>query len=336
LTAAVDKKRFHEPDVRSFALDDFIQFLGPAIWNISRFLIIGGTKLMSDVAIGLSDPNVSELAFKELAGVFVEAIFTEVANIVTSISLDAESFKNIKNLFDRAMSLKHDPKSIFIDQQFLEARTRNFWRSLIMHFHKEYSKRLDTSLKTKEWKCVPAEWEHIEILRDLSGLKIRSFTLNGCTHEASPPVLILLELVCEYLEMAQEMTLVRDKLAVAIFECIRLFGDSISKERTVTLQTLALLSSGVSLCIELIPLIKSKLIKMKAPEDLVDQYSSEATKALKASYGAVMKRIENECSSSARTESDGADPNAHIASDRLRTFVPDSLMDGIRAQMLEP
>jgi hypothetical protein len=57
LTAAVDKKRFHEPDVRSFALDDFIQFLGPAIWNISRFLIIGGTKLMSDVAIGLSDPN---------------------------------------------------------------------------------------------------------------------------------------------------------------------------------------------------------------------------------------------------------------------------------------
>jgi hypothetical protein len=185
---------------------------------------------------------------------------------------------------------------------------------LINDFHEEYYARLDTALKTEEWRIVVPEPVHIEILSKLTGSKTTSFTLDGGPCDASPPLLVLLELIFEYLEMSQVMTALTGELTMAIFEGTRLFGIGSStglleRELPPGLQTLGLSASGLGFCVELV-----RLISAESRLDQIEKRSSEAVMDLKVSYDAVVKQIENMRNSAAETQSDGVRYDVETAS----------------------
>jgi hypothetical protein len=259
-------------------------------------LLINGTRSIEDVALAFQPPEFSGIG--RIAEVLVEAVFMEVTQVVTSHSLKGESFEDIQELIDAAISFRARPEVVAIDRGFLEAKEMNFWRSLIKYFGEEYSARLDTALRAEEWESVRPESTEIEILRKVSGSRTTSFALNGRTYDVSPPFLILLESIFEYLEMGQKMTPVIGDLVVAIFESIRVFASGISKgllqrELAVTPKTLALAASGLHFYIRLAPLIEYNLMRAKARKDEVEKHSSEAMTELYASYDETVKRIEN-------------------------------------------
>jgi hypothetical protein len=132
--------------------------------------------------------------------------------------------------------------------------------------------------------------------------------LNGQTYNASPPLLILLELIFEYLKIVKRMRLLAGDLTEAIFGCIRLFAVGASKNllegrRPVGLRSLVLSGSSLYFYFQLVPFIKSELEGTDAPRDLVDKGSSAATEELKRSCHIVLARIENMQSSAAKAES---------------------------------
>jgi hypothetical protein len=152
--------------------------------------------------------------------------------------------------------------------------------------------------------------------------------------------------------MAEEMTLVMGYLMAVLFKRIRLFAVSISteflqRERPTQLQTLALSAFGLLFCVQLVRLIKSKLISTKAPKDVVEELSSATTTELNATCNAVMKRIENIHLNSAEAESSDAQFEAGAASKKatemteevgstgwLQKLMRDSLLGRIPAEVV--
>jgi hypothetical protein len=138
---------------------------------------------------------------------------------------------------------------------------------------------------------------HVKILRELSASRTASWTLNGHTYNASPPLLILLELIFEYLKIAKEIGLLAGDLTEAIFGCIRLFAVGASKNvlecrRPVGLRSLGMSGSSLYFDSQLVPFIKSELKRTDAPQDLVEKCSSIHT-LLARFVGSVRLSIRN-------------------------------------------
>jgi hypothetical protein len=75
-----------------------------------------------------------------------------------------------------------------------------------------------------------------------------------------------------------------------------------------------------------VPLIKSKLISAKGPQDEVGKHGSGATTKLKDSYDEIVKRIEHILANAAETDGDCAgfdadtpSKNAHEITEQVRT-----------------
>jgi hypothetical protein len=256
---------------------------------------------LSSLVSPVEFPEVTGSALKGIVTVLVDAVFTAVATVVTRDSLEGESFRDIRRRLDVGTSFGSRPMAVGIDKRLLETNTKNPWRSLTNYFHEEYSGRLNRALKAEEWRMVRAERVHIKILSKLTGSKTTLFTLDGGPCDASPPLLILLELRVEYLEMSQVVTALTGELTVAIIEIIRLFRigsstDLLERELPAGLQTLVLSASGLGFCVELV-----RLISGESRLDHVEERSPEAVMGLKESYDLVVKRIENMRNSSAQT-----------------------------------
>jgi hypothetical protein len=333
------REHFSKRDLTNLCFDELIEILDRALRTISDRLLVSGTKSIECVASEFAKYAELDLSWvKEIAAVLVEAVFTKVASLVTRRSLRRQCFEDIRDLFRVAIGFGNRQEIVVIDRGFLEKTVMNYWRSLIERFTKEYSARLDRALNAEEWEWTPdAPWEHIEILRELSGSKTTSFKLNGGTYDSSPPVLILLEFIGEYLEMAQKMTCLIDGITVTLFLGIRFFVSGSSKELLqrkcpTTLRTLAISAFGLHFCFHLVPLIKSKLISASAPRDLVEKASLDVTTELKESYDAVVKGIESMHINTAQTEI--TDEVRTI--DWLRALARGSLSARIRAEGLGP
>jgi hypothetical protein len=349
LKAAVED--FGGGDLKDLSFCDFTEVLEEALENVSGRLLVAGTKSIECIVAEFAEFDVSWVRI--IARAFVEAVFTRVTRIVTMRPLRKRSFEDIRDLFEVAIPFGHRLETVAIDRGFLETKIVNHWLCLIDCFTKEYCARLDRALKAEEWQWVTAEWIYIEIVRELSGSKTTSFELNGGRYAACPPVLILLEFIYEYLEMAQTMKLLISDLTRILFRGIRFFVSGSSKELLqrkcpATLPTLALSASGLHFYFHLVPLVKSKLVSANAPLDLVEQVSSDAITELKQSYDEVVKRIESMCMSPAKAESDGAgldvDPESKKSTeitdevrtiDWLRSLVRDSILARTRSEVVD-
>jgi hypothetical protein len=352
--AAANRWRCHGRDLRCLSFGDFTEVLRPALPTISDRLIVNGTDSIDRMAPLLTSLDGNGAALKDIAVILVDTVFRIVKNLVTWRSLKGESFEDIEALFKVAMSLEYGPEDVTIDPEFLESRTKKLWIPLIRRFHEEYSARFGAWVRMEEWPRVRPKLAHIEILRFLLGSTTTSCTLNGKEYDASPPLLILLEFIYEYLVIAENMTVLIREVTVRVFEGIGLFAVNISsellqRERQVTLPTLALSASCLHFCFHAVPLIESKLISAKGRQDEVEKHSSGATAKLKDSYDGIVKRIEHMRTNAAETDADCVDFNAGIPSEKapeitdqgkivdwLRVLVGGALLPLAGTQEFEP
>jgi hypothetical protein len=111
---------------------------------------------------------------------------------------------------------------------------------------------------------IEPEQRHIDILRELVGPSVTSFTLKGDRYGATKSLLVLLELTLEYVKAAREIKIASTDLMGALFENFRFFAFSGSDGlmqggRTVTASILWLSAAGIDFYTQLIERIALEL-----------------------------------------------------------------------------
>jgi hypothetical protein len=298
LTAAAEQKGFKGRDLNDLSFRDFIEILSLWLPSLELDLLVLGTKLASEAEALFAGLGVDERFPKPISIVFVGTVVREVTNVVTSHSLEEASLEDMNELFRQVVSFGVNQELFGIDRAFLEDRIVSLRRSLVASFHREYFARLKAAFATEEWRRVEPNQVHIAILRQLSESNVTSFTLGYDTYGASEPVLILLELTSQYLEIAKSISVWSNDLVVQLFENVRFFMDGISATlldpvRQVTPGTLALSAAGLRFYAELVGFIEPMFVKAGAEETIADAWFSKMTKMLCASYNAVALRIED-------------------------------------------
>jgi hypothetical protein len=296
---AVAKQKGHKVETLScLSGRDFTDVLHLALPTIERTVVSPGAEMLDNIAAAFAQLKVNGEIVKRIETGFFEAVFKGIGEVISSHPLIGASIIDFRDVLCQVMSFGRSVKTVTIDQRFLEQKVMALREILIDRFHEDYVSRLERALGNKSWNRVEPEQRHFDMLRKLTRSNMKSLTLDGDTYSGSRPLLILLELTFQYVEVARRIDLLADDFVRKLFASVRVFavGSSHALHQAggiVELPILALSASGLDFYARLVPSIAVSLSTTKAQRKLVKGWVVQTTEELNASYKVVMKRIED-------------------------------------------
>jgi hypothetical protein len=213
-------------------------------------------------ALVFAELRIDGEVLEQISQVLVNSVLKEITEVVSMHSLEKASLEDLEKLFGRVLLFGYCFGVLYVDQEFLQARIMTLRKGFIVNFHKEYLARLRKALDIEKWLRVPPQRVHLRIIRTLVMSDTTSLSLGGDAFDATPALLILLELTSGYRTIALMLPHLTSDLMGLLFDCVHVFASSSTSELlkrngTVASAMLALAESGLAFYSRLVPFIVS-------------------------------------------------------------------------------